>query len=123
MRLAGRDVNRAVTQLYDRYGPIFAFGAGPLRFIWLVGPEANRFVLEDAAAHFKLGPAYSFLKPIGGATALISSDEPEHLRRRRLVQPAFHRARLAQLDALLEGRLNELFQSWAGRTVDLYSEV
>lgn len=123
MLRAGRDVNGAVTELYGRYGPVFAFGFGPLKFIWLVGPEANHFVLEGATEHFALGPAYGFLRTIGGDTALITSDEPEHRRRRRLVQPAFHRARLAQLDTLLEARLRELFRSWAGRTVDLYSEV
>lgn len=123
MRLAGRDINRAVTELYEVYGPVFAFGWGPVRFIWFVGPEANKFVLEDAAAHFQLGPAYGFLRTIGGDTALITSDEPEHLRRRRLVQPAFHRSRLASLDELLAVRLTELFESWVGRSVDLYGEV
>ena len=123
MRLAGRDINRAVTALYEVYGPVFAFGMGPVRFIWFVGPEANKFVLDDAAAHFQLGSAYGFLRTIGGDTALITSDEPEHLRRRRLVQPAFHRSRLASLDSLLEMRLTELFESWVGRTVDLYKEV
>lgn len=123
MRLAGRDINRAVTELYEVYGPVFAFGLGPVRFIWLVGPDANRFVLEDEAAAFRLGPAYGFLRTIGGDTALITSDEPEHLRRRRLVQPAFHRTRLAALDTLLAARLGELFESWVGRSVDLYAEV
>ncbi len=123
MRLAGRDINRAVTALYGVYGPVFAFGVGPVRFIWFVGPEANKFVLEDAATHFQLGPAYGFLRTIGGSAALITSDEPEHLRRRRLVQPAFHRSRLASLETLLETRLTELFGSWVGRTVDLYKEV
>ena len=123
MRLAGRDINRAVTELYEVYGPVFAFGVGPVRFIWLVGPEANRFVLEDAVAHFRLGPAYGFLRTIGGDTALITSDEPEHLRRRRLVQPAFHRSRLAALEVLLETRLTGLFESWVGHAVDLYQEV
>ena len=123
MLRAGRDVNEAVTDLYGRYGPVFAFGAGPLRFVWFVGPEANRFVLEEAVEHFTLGSAYGFLRTIGGDTALITSDEPEHRRRRRLVQPAFYRARLAQLDVLIEARLRELFRSWVGRTVDLYREV
>ena len=123
MQQAGRDINQAVSELYEVYGPVFAFGVGPVRFIWFVGPEANKFVLEDAAEHFQLGPAYGFLRTIGGDTALITSDEPEHLRRRRLVQPAFHRSRLALMDTLLQTRLTELFDSWAGRSVDLYKEV
>lgn len=124
MRRAGRDINAAVTQLYGRYGPVFAFGVGPLKFIWLVGPEANRFVIEEAAAQLALGPAYGFLRPIGGDTALITSDEPEHLRRRRLVQPAFHaRGGLEQLDARIDARLSSFLQGCAGQTFDLYAAL
>lgn len=123
MRVAARDVNRTVTDLYGAHGPVFAFGVGPLRFVWLVGPEANRFVLKDAAAHFALGSAYGFLRPVVGERALITSDEPEHLRRRRLVQPAFHGGTLSALEALIEGRLRALFTGWVGRTVNLYTEV
>lgn len=123
MRLAGRDINAAVTRLYGRYGPVFAFGVGPLRFVWLVGPEANRFVIDEAASQLALGPAYGFLRTVGGDTALITSDEPEHLQRRRLVQPAFHRERLAHLDALIDARLGGLFGRCAGHTLDLYAAL
>lgn len=121
MRLAGRDINAAVTQLHGHYGPVFAFGVGPLRFIWLVGPEANRFVIDEAAAQLALGPAYGFLRTVGGDTALITSDEPEHRQRRRLVQPAFHRERLRHLDATIDARLQALFGCLAGHTLDLYA--
>ncbi len=123
MSEAAEDINRTVTALHRAYGPIFAFGFGPLRFVWLIGAEANRFVLEEAAPHLSLGNAYSFLRTVGGDTALISSDEPEHLTRRRLVQPAFHRHKLARLDTSITARLHDLFVSWAGRTVDLYAEL
>lgn len=120
---AAGDINRTVTELYEQYGQVFAFGLGSLRFVWLVGAEANRFVMEEAAPHLSLGNAYSFLRTIGGDSALITSDEPEHLRRRRLVQPAFHRTKLARLDTLIGARLSEVFRTFEGRTVDLYAEL
>ena len=92
MNLAAGDTRAAIDALRERYGDAFVFGFGPIRFHWLVGAAANRFVLHDAADAFRNRSAYRFLEPIGGPTALIVSDEPEHLRRRRRVQPAFHRA-------------------------------
>lgn len=127
MRAAGRDINAAVWGLHERYGPAFAFGVGPLHFVWLVGPEAAHFVTQEAAAHLALGPAYRFLRPIGGDAALITSDEPEHLRRRRLVQPAFHRGRLEGAFEVVERRLGALFaelsRASAHGAVNLYTAV
>ena len=94
MNLAAGDTRAAIDVLRARYGDAFVFGFGAIRFHWLLGSEANRFVLRDAAASFRNRAAYRFLEPIGGPSALIVSDEPEHLHRRRRVQPAFHRQRL-----------------------------
>ena len=125
MRLAGRDINLAVTTLHGRYGPAFAFGVGPLHFVWLVGPEAARFVTQEAAPHLGLGPAYRFLRPIVGDAALITSDEPEHLRRRRVVQPNFHKERLGEAFRVVEERLRALFVglSRTDGPVDLYAAL
>ena len=89
MQIAATYPNAAVTELHERYGELFAFGFGAIRFHWFVGPEALKFVLEQPEL-FRLKRAYSFLYPIVGEHALITSDEPEHLQRRRHVQPAFH---------------------------------
>ena len=91
MNLAAGDTRAAIDALRGRYGDAFVFGFGPIRFHWLVGADANRFVLHDVVDAFDNRAAYRFLEPIGGPTALIVSDGPEHLHRRRRVQPAFHR--------------------------------
>ncbi len=77
------------------HGDAFVFGVGPIRFHWFLGREAFRFVLHEQAASFGNAGAYGFLEPIGGPTALIATDDPEHLRRRRVVQPAFHGRQVA----------------------------
>ena len=95
MNLAAGDTRAAIDVCRERYGDAFVFGFGAIRFHWLVGVEANRFVLFERPEAFRNRAAYRFLEPIGGHTALIVSDEPAHLQRRRRVQPAFHRQRLA----------------------------
>lgn len=122
MTLAGDDLHAAVAQLHERYGDAFAFGFGPIRFAWFVGRDAARTILHERRASFSQRGGYDFLKVVGGPTALISSDEPEHMRRRRMVQPAFHGR---QVEAWLrdgEALLLPWFERIArdGQAVDLY---
>ena len=90
MNLAGGDVRAALDACREVHGDAFVFGFGSIRFHWFLGLEGVRFVLLDEAEAFGNAGAYGFLGPIGGPTALIATDDPEHLRRRRAVQPAFH---------------------------------
>ncbi len=123
MRLAAKSPNAAVSRLYNGYGEAFAFGVPPIRFVWLIGEEANRLMLERPEV-FRLRPAYRFLEPIGGAGALISSDEPDHLRRRRMVQPAFHKRGLERSATIIRAQNARLFESWQPpQTVHLYDAV
>ncbi len=122
LQLAGDDLHAAVAQLHGELGPAFTFGFGPIRFAWFVGADAARTILHDRRDAFSQKGGYDFLKVVGGPAALISSDEPEHMRRRRAVQPAFHGRRLAGWlatgEAVLGAWLEELARS--GEGVDLY---
>lgn len=124
MEQAARYSNEAVRQLHLRYGNAFVFGFGPIRFHWLIGPEANRFILAEAASSFVQRRAYAFLQPIGGDHALIVSDEPDHLPRRRLVQPAFHRRHLEGWCSGIERRFERHLERLADRdTVDVHDAL
>ena len=122
MNQAATYTNAALWTLHERYGELFVFGFGSIRFHWLVGPDALRFVLKEEADAFTLKRAYSFLQPIGGDTALITSDDPEHLARRRLVQPAFHAKRLAVWLERIEER-TEAFVASLPPQADFYALV
>ncbi len=111
MNQAATYINDAVMNLHQTYGEIFSFGFGPIRFSWVVGSEALKFVLQDNPQAFSMKKAYGFLEVIGGSTALISSDEPEHLKRRRLVQPAFHGQRLQTWDSKMESAVARFYQN------------
>lgn len=90
MNLAGGDVRAALDACRSAHGDAFVFGFGPIRLHWFLGIEGVRFVLHDEVDAFGNAGAYGFLAPVGGPTALIATDDPDHLRRRRAVQPAFH---------------------------------
>lgn len=115
MNLAAGDTRAAIDVCRARYGDAFVFGFGAIRFHWLVGVDANRFVLSERPESFRNRAAYRFLEPVGGPTALIVSDEPAHLQRRRRVQGAFHRRRIAAWT----DRALEAFDDWATRTLRL----
>ncbi|MDR9391137.1 MAG: cytochrome P450 [Trueperaceae bacterium] len=122
---AGEDLHGAVRDLHARYGDAFTFGFGPIRFAWFVGRDAARTVLLEEADAFSQRGGYDFLRPVGGATALIHSDEPEHKPRRRAVQPAFHGREVGAWLARGEAELGPWFERVArrGETVDLYRDL
>jgi hypothetical protein len=122
LQRAGDDLHAAVAELHAELGPAFAFGFGPIRFAWFVGAGAARAILHERRDAFSQRGGYDFLKVVGGPTALISSDEPEHLRRRRRVQPAFHGRHTASWLASGEAVLGPWLEALAasGEAVDLY---
>jgi cytochrome P450 len=121
MNQAATYINAAVTELHQKYGEIFAFGFGPIRFHWLVGRDALKFVLLDTPDTFSMKRAYGFLEVIGGSTALISSDEPEHLRRRRIVQPAFHGTRIQRWNEQFQVATEKFYTQRTNQTFDFYA--
>jgi pentalenene oxygenase len=83
-------------------------------------PELVRQVLTDDRTFDKGGPLYDRARPIVG-NGLGSCPHHEHRRQRRLVQPAFHRARLKQYSAVMEGEIASLLASWQdGQVIDAY---
>ncbi len=122
MERAATYTNLAVCEMHERYGDVFAFGFGAIRFHWLVGADANQFILKDHPDKFRMG--YDFLRPIGGKNALINSEDPQHIRLRRVVQPAFQKKRLDSIVAICEKHMDKCFETWqSGEEHNLYFEL
>ncbi len=71
---------------YQRHGPIFRVRALNLRWVALVGPEANVLADRISATHFRTWEQYhQFGAALGAHRVLLSMDGPEHIRMRRLL--------------------------------------
>src|SRR5438552_17602323 len=90
----GRDPLKYMTQLAERYGDIVHFRSGRERFFLLNHPDYIRDLLLTSARKFAKGRALDRSRLLLGR-GLLTSEGEFHLRQRRLVQPAFHRQRIA----------------------------
>src|SRR5204863_717780 len=83
----------ALVDAYERYGPVFAIGSGPFRYVFLIGPDAHRPLFTDIE-RYTWREVTKPVMVVDGETALVVSDGDDHERRRRIVQPAFNIRRI-----------------------------
>ncbi|MDE0196672.1 MAG: cytochrome P450, partial [Caldilineaceae bacterium] len=80
------DLRGFLLREYQRHGPIFRVRALNLRWVALVGPEANVLADRISATHFRTWEQYhQFGAALGAHRVLLSMDGPEHIRMRRLL--------------------------------------
>jgi len=80
-------------------GPIVRIPFGPEgSMVMIKHPDDVRHVLQDAHKKYVRGRAGDFVRPIFG-NGLAISDPPFWLRQRRIMQPSFARARIAEMAA------------------------
>ncbi len=121
-------------------GNLYAFRSNPLRFLskvareygdvvyfrvarqhmYLVNhPDYVREILVNNQGNFLKSRALQRSKVLLGE-GLLTSEGQLHLRQRRLVQPAFHRERLAGYASAMSGRRCGVRERWqAGSTMDI----
>jgi cytochrome P450 len=118
-----------LARLALQHGPIFSFipEQGPHRgepVVYLVGPDANRFVFLGGREHFSHDLGWT---PVVGETlghGLLNMDPPEHTRHRALMNPAFTTSFMAAYLPLMQRIIAERTASWIERPeVDLMVEA
>jgi cytochrome P450 len=118
-----RDPYETPLRLYRDHGPVSSVGHGPFRYVYLLGREANEFILSSHHHLFEWREAFKALIPVDGDTALVVSDGEDHARRRRLVQPAFGRRRIDSYVPVIVDEAQRTVGAIAGRSVvDLHVE-
>lgn len=116
-----------LARAYERHGPIFLREApwgGEI--VYLVGPEANRFVLSSERLKFShkigWGRLMGVLELFGDG--LLTMDGPEHDRHRRMMNPAFTIAYMDRYLPLMNRIVRDRAREWAGAgEVDVYDEA
>ena len=108
--------------LYRRRGPVINQRFGGYGLVYLLGPEANKFVFANSDA-FSWWDAFQVLVPVVGPTALIVSDGAEHRRRRSLVQPAFHHQQIRHYVQTMVANADVVIDTWQpGQKLDIYQQ-
>jgi cytochrome P450 len=90
------------------YGDVVQTRMGPYRILLIYHPDAIEELLVTRTRDFIKSPGVQLLRPLLG-DGLILSEGDTWLRQRRLVQPAFHRQRVA--------RYGDVMTAFAGRHV------
>jgi cytochrome P450 len=106
---------------YARHGPVFSLRIFHARHVFMLGPEANHFVLVSHADHFRWRDgAFGDLIPLLG-DGLLTIDGDFHRRSRRIMLPAFHRERIAAAQRAIATEVDRAVASWHdGARVDAY---
>ena len=114
-----RDMLGFVCRLKREYGDVVAFRLGPERAVLLSHPEHLHAVLVRQHRAFQKGRRGDVTKQFLGE-GLLNSEGARHQHQRRLLQPAFHRQRLAQYATVMTTHAARLRQSWQdGDTLDI----
>jgi cytochrome P450 len=99
-----------------RYGDVFTVRAMGVVWTVLADPAAVREVFTGDPAVLYSGEANLALRPLIGTRNLLLLDGTEHLRRRKLLLPPFHGARMQAYRAIMEQATRRELDTWpAGR--------
>ena len=93
------------------YGDVSELKLGKQRIVVLAHPDDIRDVLVSHQKMFRKGQALERAKVLIG-DGLLTSEGELHLKQRRLVQPAFHRARIAAYAGDMTGAAMKRQEQW-----------
>ncbi|MFL5732726.1 MAG: cytochrome P450 [Chloroflexia bacterium] len=110
------------------HGPIFRWvgTSGPeagMTRVSMIGPEANRFVMNSHRDHFSHDLGWTPLLGEVFGKGLLNMDDPEHARHRRMWNPAFASGYMDAYLPVMQRVIEERTRQWPEREwVDLYTE-
>ena len=116
-----------LARMYQQHGPIFRTRTDWWQdVVYLVGPEANRFVLASNRLKFShrqgWGQFFGVIETYGDG--LLTMDGPEHDQHRRMMNPAFTISYMDRYLPLMNRIIRERTATWLDRgEVDVFEEA
>ncbi|MCP3805142.1 cytochrome P450 [Allokutzneria sp. A3M-2-11 16] len=105
-----RDPLRFIGSL-PAHGDLVHVRFGPLRAVVVCDPELSHQVITNERVFDKEGPLWRRAREVEG-DGLITTARARHRRRRRMVQPAFHRARMPHYATIMTEVLADETAAW-----------
>ncbi len=120
-----------LARMAREHGPIFRRMVPPHMqpvlgewIVYLVGPEANRFVLQSHRQAFSHDRGWSPILMGVFEQGLLNTDDPAHARQRKMMNPAFAVSYMNAYLPIMEVVIADRTRDWADRgEVDLYAEA
>lgn len=104
-------------------GDVTTFRLGPQRAYFLNHPDLVRDLLATSHSKFIKGRALQRAKRLLGE-GLLTSEHEFHLRQRRMMQPAFHRQRIAEYARVMTDCAKKMSGEWRdGETREINHEM
>lgn len=115
-----------LVKMYEEHGPIFRGEHWGREVVFMVGPEANRFIMTSNRQHFSHGLGWgqmmSVLELFGNG--LLTMDGPEHAHHRRLMNPAFTVSYMDRYLPVIHQVVQRRVAEWTEQgEVDIFDEM
>jgi cytochrome P450 len=104
------------------YGDLVYIRLGPQKALAVCDPELTHEVLVDDRTYDKGGQLVDRGRELFGDSLAICPYH-KHRRQRRLVQPAFSRARMSTYAAIMTERIAAMMQTWQNGDLDVRAEL
>jgi len=116
----------ALASAYQKYGPIFRARPFAEDIVYMVGPEANRFVLstnrQPFSHHLGWGRMMGVIELFGDG--LLTMDGAQHDQQRRMMNPAFTISYMDSYLPIMMRVIKERTADWVKRGgIDVYDEA
>ncbi|MGH3518797.1 MAG: cytochrome P450 [Haloechinothrix sp.] len=105
--------HRLLPALHRHYGPVLALRIFPERTVVSISdPEHIRAVFSGPVTTYHAGEGNMILKPVMGEHSVLTTDEDEHRRIRKLLMPPFHGAALRGYREMVARLAEEEIARW-----------
>ncbi len=106
---------------YERHGPVFSLRILTSKNLFMLGPEANHFILVSNMQDFQWREGgFGQLIPLLG-DGMLTIDGEFHRRSRRIMLPSFHRESIERMTATMAAEADAAIGAWRdGERIDLY---
>lgn len=118
-----RDRLGLMTGLTEQFGDVIRFKMGPKSLYFFNHPNHAKYVLSDNSANYQKGIGLIQAKRVLGE-GLLTSEGELWRRHRRVIQPAFHRERVASWSGIVVEEAKHMLSKWRpGAQVNVVREM